>query len=1372
MLQPPKMIKTWVAKFSFAVFFWAATAQAQIAIRDGNPLAPLTSLGSGPTVTKSFTVTPGASVLMVILEDRQDATILAEPATIKWNGTNILTQATNSLANVSNYRSMAMYYLYNPPPGTGNITATYSDANNTILMSAYTLIGVDTTTAPKLLQANSTGTTSLSGTATGVTAGSWAAVGSIWGATGETLTTTGTGGTATMVVNNNISSSSANAGYVANLSAGTVTVGVTASASIKGCFIAGIFAPGAPPPASIFSQPQSLSVFTNRTVQFTVGADGAPPLSYRWYTNGTTSALSNGGNITGAISNVLTISSATLANAGNYTVVVTNLYGAATSSVANLSFILLPASPVKAFGIKFLGNTTDAVTATAGAYPISFWNNIANASFTTGTIYSSDGSVNATLTLSGSGSDNTFKSGAFSDGGNSSLMSGYQDAAQNAPATNVISGLTGAAYDVFLYTGGDNARPSSATDYLPNYTINGTTYYTATLDGYDAMLQLVQSVPTLQNNNTYPSPLVAGLYIKISNVVPVGGKITISANSDNLTYRSPVNGIELVSVGNAPQVMVQPLAHRLYTGGTAQLQVQAEGANPLAYQWRQNGINLNEGGRIIGSQSSSLTITNLAIIDTGNYDVVITNSYGSVTSSVANLNVVVKTTADTAFDAWVAAYVVTNGYKKTICYSLQNRNPNNTMWEQAYQIWMVNDVYDCTHSPDHQRLINDLINAFMHTQGITLTSDNWNDDLEWGEIALVRSYETTGNVMALNSAISVWNAVWNRGWDDVFDGGIYERMGYGSKNALSNYPQIIAGMHLYKITGQTNYLTICQTIYDWARIKLFIATPDQATNGMNLGQVNEGVDYATTNQTGEKVLKSNNSYNSGLLAMAATILYQTTGNTQYLADAILAEDQMIGRKPILDETPFGEEILVRGATMIASQNNYKLWPTYGPWLQNNAAAAWAMRRTDFYTNLNLNLNLTWDDFTTPTPSDATNNLKAINAECAALIQQMAPSWIPGFATNFTLNYGGTPISQGVGKDWNTANQWNPSGLSAATAASGYPGSSFRLVAGSLMRNPASSVNNVFPGDSLILDGNGNTDFNSTPVGTGEIRFKNSNPGTPSLNYFKNLILNGGELNIGDSTDVILQGQITVLTNSVFGTQGGTGINQTYRVDSYLTGSGTIVLYLTNSTPSASLNITGTSNTFTGQWNVLQGPLVGSGTNSLGTNTITIGTNGILATTYPLNNTNASLVLNGRMFLTQTDAFNNVVIKGTPLAPGTYTAAQLNSINPTAFPLTFPALSGTTATIASGTIKVGNVVVPPLSPRLTGIQVSGTGGLSLTATNGTPGGPWALLQSTNITLPLSQWPTNTTGTFDGNGILSTNILNAATNRQNFYILKVQ
>lgn len=900
----------------------------QVSVQDGSPLT--ISHATGTAINQPFTATAGADVMVVTLAEK--GARLSEPATLSWNG-QTLNRAVQTAYNYGVQRSLAIYYLYNPSPGTANIAGTMTGPTSDTWLTAYTLSGVSTTIAPIAGDVNtgtdSTGVYNLTINLSNVAGGSWAAIAAQYANFPDAVTVTGTGGTSTIITDNNYNVTGVTAGYVAGLSAGAVTLTTT-----------------------------------------WIRADGPQKANF-----------------------------------------------------ATLVFLpangIVSTSTVTAFGIKFLGNTTDAVTTTAGAYPISFWNNIANGSYTSGTIYSSDGSVSATLTRSGPGANNTWKSGIYPDGGNFSLMYGYQDAGINASATNIISGLAGAAYDVYLYTGGDVPRPNSGTDWLPNYTVNGTTYYTATLDGRSAMLKMVQGIPASQNANTYPPSLIAGHYIKIDSVAPVDGKITISANSDNLTYRSPLNGIELVSVGNAPQVMVQPLAHRLYTGGTAQLEVQAEGAAPMSYQWRQNGTNVFESGRIIGSTTNRLTITNLALTDTGDYDVVITNSYGSVTSSVAHLDTVVMSQADAAFEAWIAAYVVTtNGYQTYIVDSLTKRD-FAFMWQQAYMIWMIEDTYDRTHSPDQKRLINDLLHTFYWQNLFSLTWDNWDDDLEWGIIALVRGYQITGDVTALNSAIYNWDAVNARGLDDVYDGGIWEKLpAPTSKCALSVCPQIIAGVYLYQITGQSEYLTISEDLYDWGRSNLFIATMAQATNGMALGQVNEGIAWADTNDTIQKVLVSNNSYNSGLFANAACALYEVTGNAQYLSDAILAVNQKVNTAPIANEDhvangDFGAEQLIRAVSRIASQDNNQLWPAYWPWLQAQCTAAWSKRRTDY--------NLTWNKWLSLTPND-TNDLDSMESEASVLVQQLTPAIIPGFV-NCTNKLSGAVIG--------TSGSWANSGNTVA-----------------------------------------------------------------------------------------------------------------------------------------------------------------------------------------------------------------------------------------------------------------------------------------------------------------------------------------------------
>ncbi len=73
------------------------------------------------------------------------------------------------------------------------------------------------------------------------------------------------------------------------------------------------------------------------------------------------------------------------------------------------------------------------------------------------------------------------------------------------------------------------------------------------------------------------------------------------------------------------------------------------------------------------------------------------------------------------------------------------------------------------------------------------------------------------------------------------------------------------------------------------------------------------------------------------------------------------------------------------------------------------------------------------------------------------------------------------------------------------------------------------------------------------------------------------------------------------------------------------------------------------------------------------------------------------------------------------------------------------------------------------PRFTGISVNGTT-LNISATNGVSGGPFVLLGSTDLTLPVNLWTPLLTNTFNGSGAfsLSTNVVNPAV-PQAFFIL---
>ncbi len=107
--------------------------------------------------------------------------------------------------------------------------------------------------------------------------------------------------------------------------------------------------------------------------------------------------------------------------------------------------------------------------------------------------------------------------------------------------------------------------------------------------------------------------------------------IAIGSVTGNMYERNFVLNL----VGGKPVISFQPQDKTVYQGASVDFAVTASGGLPLSYQWRFGGTNLS------GETSSLLTIAPVSTTNGGNYDIVITNSFGSVTSEVATLTVIV-----------------------------------------------------------------------------------------------------------------------------------------------------------------------------------------------------------------------------------------------------------------------------------------------------------------------------------------------------------------------------------------------------------------------------------------------------------------------------------------------------------------------------------------------------------------------------------------------------------------------------------------------------------------------------------------------------------------------------------------------------------
>ena len=132
--------------------------------------------------------------------------------------------------------------------------------------------------------------------------------------------------------------------------------------------------------------------------------------------------------------------------------------------------------------------------------------------------------------------------------------------------------------------------------------------------------------------------------------------ITVSDFSGSVT--SAVASLTVTGVVVAPSIVAQPQSHVANPGSNATFTVSATGTAPLSYQWLFNGTN------IFGAMQTNYSRTNVQAADTGNYSVIVTNSAGSVTSSVAGLTLGFADDFDNySSPSTVTAAGKTNGYK-------------------------------------------------------------------------------------------------------------------------------------------------------------------------------------------------------------------------------------------------------------------------------------------------------------------------------------------------------------------------------------------------------------------------------------------------------------------------------------------------------------------------------------------------------------------------------------------------------------------------------------------------------------------------------------------------------------------------------------
>jgi uncharacterized repeat protein (TIGR01451 family) len=340
-------------------------------------------------------------------------------------------------------------------------------------------------------------------------------------------------------------------------------------------------------PPSISNQPTNQTVIAGGSASFQVSASGTSPLNYQWSVNGAS--------LGGATASSLNLASVQTNQSGNYSVVVSNSAGSATSVVAVLTVLVRPTitqQPVSQSAI--VGSNIIFQATAAGSTPLTYqwyFNN-------TGV----SGATSSSLTLT------NVQPG---EGGNYTLA-----------VTNAAGAITSSVAQLtVLIPPSISVQPSNQT-------------------------AAVSSTVSFVANASGSAPLTYQWWFNTTNAVGTGSNVLTLANvqlNETGTYAMVVSNsagsitstVATLTVGTPPSVTQQPSSISVIQDQSASFNLSVGGDSPLTFQWRFNGAPLS------GQNSNSITLATVGAANSGAYDAVVANPYGSLTSAVAQLTVLI-----------------------------------------------------------------------------------------------------------------------------------------------------------------------------------------------------------------------------------------------------------------------------------------------------------------------------------------------------------------------------------------------------------------------------------------------------------------------------------------------------------------------------------------------------------------------------------------------------------------------------------------------------------------------------------------------------------------------------------------------------------
>jgi|GEM_PF-1065150 len=285
-------------------------------------------------------------------------------------------------------------------------------------------------------------------------------------------------------------------------------------------------------------------------------------------------------------------------------------------------------------------------------------------------------------------------------------------------------------------------------------------------------------------------------------------------------------------------------------------------------------------------------------------------------------------------------------------------------WDAAEVLETYIDAYEATKDEAIKTKMLQYATRFRMRNQADWSYNEYNDDITWAVIAYARIYLLTGEKSYLTVAKNNFDKMYARAWDNQLGGGLYWRNDNQTKNACINCPAAIAACYLAEATKDESYYTKATDIMDWVFKNLYQAS---------------GAIIDSYNLQGEKNMWAS-TYNQGTFIGACNLLYQKTGEADYLEKATKAAEYAMQHlttngvfngegNPNGPNTPGDDNkdlpgfkgILTRWLYRFAKDTNDKEILMF---LQNNAATAYANRNKD---------GLIWTEWNNKTPDSVSED---------------------------------------------------------------------------------------------------------------------------------------------------------------------------------------------------------------------------------------------------------------------------------------------------------------------------------------------------------------------------------------------------------------